>query len=154
MAVRKVGTCRIVRELGRGGMGVVYEAFQEGLDRRVAVKALDQKLARSKELLERFRREGRAYAQLRHQAVVAVHDLVEKEDTLYLITEFVDGADLNRIMVQGGPLPPACLAVIGARVAEALDYVHFNKLLHRDVKPANIMVSRDGEVKLMDFGIA
>jgi serine/threonine-protein kinase len=154
MAVRKVGTCRIVRELGRGGMGVVFEAFQEGLDRRVAVKALDQKLARSRELLERFRREGRAYAQLRHQAVVAVHDLLEKEDTLYLITEFVDGADLNRIMVQGGPLPPACLAVIGARVAEALDYVHFNKLLHRDVKPANVMVSRDGEVKLMDFGIA
>jgi eukaryotic-like serine/threonine-protein kinase len=154
MAVRKVSTCRIVRELGRGGMGVVYEAFQEGLDRRVAVKALDQKLARSKELAERFRREGRAYAQLRHQAVVAVHDLVEKDDTLYLVTEFVDGADLNRIMVQGGPLPPACLAVIGARVAEALDYVHFNKLLHRDVKPANVMVSRDGEVKLMDFGIA
>ena len=154
MAVRKVGTCRIVRELGRGGMGVVYEAFQEGLDRRVAVKALDQKLARSKELLERFRREGRAYAQLRHQAVVGVHDMVEKDDTLYLVTEFVDGADLNRVMVQGGPLPPACLAVIGARVAEALDYVHFNKLLHRDVKPANIMVSRDGEVKLMDFGIA
>lgn len=152
--MRKVGTCRIVRELGRGGMGVVYEAFQEGLDRRVAVKALDQKLARSKELVERFRREGRAYAQLRHQAVVGVHDLVEKDDTLYLVTEFIDGADLNRILIQGGPLPPPCLAVIGARVAEALDYVHFNKLLHRDVKPANVMVSRDGEVKLMDFGIA
>ena len=154
MAVRKVGTCRIVRELGRGGMGVVYEAFQEGLDRRVAVKALDQKLARSRELVERFRREGRAYSQLRHQAVVAVHDLVEKDDTLYLVTEFVDGADLNRVLVQGGPLPPSCVAVIGARVAEALDYVHFNKLLHRDVKPANVMVSRSGEVKLMDFGIA
>ncbi len=154
MAVRKVGTCRIVRELGRGGMGVVYEAFQEGLDRRVAVKALDVKLARSREITERFRREGRAYAQLRHQAVVAVHDLVEKEDTLYLVTDYVDGADLNRVMVQGGPLPPACVAIVGARVAEALDYVHFNKLLHRDVKPANVMVSREGEVKLMDFGIA
>jgi serine/threonine-protein kinase len=154
MAVRKVGTCRIVRELGRGGMGVVFEAFQEGLDRRVAVKALDAKLARSKELVERFKREGRAYAELRHQAVVAVHDLVEKEDTLYLITDFVDGADLARVLSQGGPLPPACVAVVGARVAEALDYVHFNKLLHRDVKPANVMVSREGEVKLMDFGIA
>lgn len=154
MAVRKVGTCRIVRELGRGGMGVVYEAFQEGLDRRVAVKALDAKLARSRELVERFKREGRAYAQLRHQAVVAVHDLVEKEDTLYLVTDFVDGADLNRVLTQGGPLPPACVAVVGARVADALDYVHFNKLLHRDVKPANVMVSREGEVKLMDFGIA
>jgi serine/threonine-protein kinase len=154
MAVRKVGTCRIVRELGRGGMGVVFEAFQEGLDRRVAVKALDVKLARSKELTERFRREGRAYAQLRHQAVVAVHDLLEKEDTLYLVTDFVDGADLNRVLLQGGALPPVCAAVIGARLAEALDYVHFNGLLHRDVKPANVMISRDGEVKLMDFGIA
>lgn len=154
MAVRKVGTCRIVRELGRGGMGVVFEAFQEALDRRVAVKALDSSLARTREAAERFRREGRAYAQLRHQAVVAVHDLVDKDDTLYLVTDFVDGADLNRILTQGGPLPPACIAVIGARIAEALDYIHFRKLLHRDVKPANIMVSREGEVKLMDFGIA
>jgi serine/threonine-protein kinase len=152
--VRKVGTSRVVREIGRGGMGVVFEAFQEGLDRPVAVKALDVKLARSKELVERFRREGRAYAQLRHQAVVAVHDLVEKDDTLYLVTDFVDGADLNKVLAKGGTLPPDCTAIVGARVAEALDYVHFNKLLHRDVKPANVMLSRDGEVKLMDFGIA
>jgi serine/threonine protein kinase len=152
--VRKVGSARIVREIGRGGMGVVYEAFQEGLDRPVAVKALDTKLARSKEIVERFRREGRAYAKLRHEAIVQVHDLVEKEDGLYLVTEFVDGADLARILSEGGALPPECVALIGARVAEALDYVHFNRLRHRDVKPANVMVSRDGEVKLMDFGIA
>jgi serine/threonine-protein kinase len=154
MAVRKVGTCRIVRELGRGGMGVVYEAVQEGLDRRVAVKALDAKLSGTPEVVERFKREGRAYAQLRHQAVVTVHDLVEKDDSLYLITEFVDGADLARILKQGGALPPDCVAIIGARMAEALDYIHFHKLLHRDVKPANIMLSLDGEVKLVDFGIA
>jgi serine/threonine-protein kinase len=151
--VRKVGSSRIVREIGRGGMGIVYEAFQEGLDRAVAVKALDTKLARSKEVVERFRREGRAYAKLRHESIVQVHDLVEKEDGLYLVTEFVDGTDLARL-VQGGALPADCVALVGARVAEALDYVHFNALLHRDVKPANVMVSRDGEVKLMDFGIA
>jgi serine/threonine-protein kinase len=154
MAIRKVGTCEIKREIGRGGMGVVFEARQESLERTVAIKALDAKLARSKELVERFRREGRAYAQLRHQAIVAVHDLVEKEDTLYLVTDFVDGADLTKVLAKGGTLPPDCAAIMGARVAEALDYVHFNHLLHRDVKPANIMVSRDGEVKLMDFGIA
>jgi serine/threonine-protein kinase len=152
--IRKVGSARIVREIGRGGMGVVYEAFQEGLERPVAVKALDTKLARSKEVVERFRREGRAYARLRHEAIVQVHDIVEKEDGLYLITEFVDGADLARVLAQGGALPPECVALVGARVAEALDYVHFNRLRHRDVKPANVMVSRDGEVKLMDFGIA
>ncbi len=152
--VRKVGSARIVREIGRGGMGVVYEAFQDGLDRPVAVKALDPKLARSKEVVERFRREGRAYARLRHEAIVQVHDLVEKEDGLFLVTEFVDGADLARVLHKGGALPADCVAVVGARIAEALDYVHYNALLHRDVKPANVMVSRDGEVKLMDFGIA
>jgi serine/threonine-protein kinase len=152
--VRKVGNARIVREIGRGGMGVVYEAFQEELDRPVAVKALDTKLARSKEVVERFRREGRAYARLRHEAIVQVHDLVEKEDGLYLVTEFVDGADLARVLHKGGALPADCVAVVGARVADALDYVHYNALLHRDVKPANVMASRDGEVKLMDFGIA
>jgi serine/threonine protein kinase len=152
--IRKVGTSRVVREIGRGGMGVVYEAFQEGLDRPVAVKALDQKIARSKEIVERFRREGRAYARLRHEAIVAVHDLVEKDEQLYLVTDFVDGADLARLLQAGGAIPAECAAIVGARVAEALDYVHFNGLLHRDVKPANVMVSRDGEVKLMDFGIA
>jgi len=153
MAVRKVGTSRIVRELGRGGMGVVYEAVQEGLDRRVAVKALDPRLTGSKEQVERFKREGRAYAQLRHQAVVAVHDLVEREDALYLVTEFVDGADLAKLL-KTGPLPPDGVALVGARVAEALEYVHFQRLLHRDVKPGNVMISTEGEVKLLDFGIA
>ncbi len=152
--VRKIGSSRIVREIGRGGMGIVYEALQEGLDRPVAVKALDTKLARSKEIVERFRREGRAYARLRHEAIVAIHDLVERDDGLFLVTEFVDGTDLARLVARGGALPADCVAIAGARVAEALDYVHFNGLLHRDVKPANVMVSRDGEVKLMDFGIA
>jgi eukaryotic-like serine/threonine-protein kinase len=152
--VRKVGTSRVVRQIGRGGMGVVYEAFQDGLDRPVAVKVLDTKLLRSKEVTERFRREGRAYARLRHEAIVAVHDLVERDDGLYLVTDFVDGADLARIVATGGALPPDCVAVVGAQIAAALDYVHWSALLHRDVKPANVMVSRNGEVKLMDFGIA
>jgi serine/threonine-protein kinase len=152
--VRKVGSARIVREIGRGGMGVVYEAFQEGLDRPVAVKALDVKHARTKEVVERFRREGRAYARLRHESIVQVHDLVEKDEGLYLVTELVDGTDLARLLAKGGALPADCVALVGARIADALDYVHFNALLHRDVKPANVMVSRDGEVKLMDFGIA
>jgi serine/threonine-protein kinase len=152
--VRKVGSSRIVREIGRGGMGVVYEAFQEGLERPVAVKALDSKLVRSKEVVERFRREGRAQAKLRHEGIVQVHDLVEKDDGLYLVTELVDGTDLAQLIQRGGALPPECVALVGARVADALDYVHFSALLHRDVKPANVMVSRDGEVKLMDFGIA
>src|SRR5512141_1112851 len=110
--VRKVGSSRIVREIGRGGMGVVYEAFQEGLDRPVAVKALDAKHARTKEVVERFRREGRAYARLRHEAIVQVHDLVERDEGVYLVTEFVDGTDLSRLLAQGGALPADCVALV------------------------------------------
>jgi serine/threonine-protein kinase len=155
MAVRKVGSSRILREIGRGAMGVVYEAYQEGLDRRVAVKALEAGRSRTRagELAERFRREGRAYAQIRHQAIVAVHDLVEKDRTLYLVTEFVDGTDLGHVLAAGGALPADCVATIGARLADALDAVHVRALLHRDVKPTNVMISRRGDVKLMDFGI-
>jgi serine/threonine-protein kinase len=113
--VRKIGTSRIVREIGRGGMGVVYEALQEALDRTVAIKALDTKLTRSKEIVERFRREGRAYARLRHEANVGVHDLVERDDGLYLVTDLVDGADLARVLATGGALPHDCVAIVGAR---------------------------------------
>lgn len=153
MAVRKVGTCEIQRELGRGGMGVVYEAHQPMLGRSVAVKELPAELSRNPEFVERFKREGRVYAQLQHQGIVVVHDLVEKNEAFYLVTELVDGADLGRLLGQGA-LPPLEVAIIGARVAEALDHVHFHRLLHRDIKPGNVMISRYGEVKLMDFGIA
>ena len=152
MAVRKVGTSRVIREIGRGGMSVVYEAYQEALDRKVAVKALDEASARSEELSERFRREGRAYAQIHHAGIIAIHDFVEKDDALYLITEFVDGEDLYRLLL-GGPLPPDCVAAVGAGVAEALECIHGHTLLHRDLKPGNVMISREGVVKVMDFGI-
>jgi len=152
MAVRKVGTSRVIREIGRGGMSVVYEAYQEALDRKVAVKALDAGSARSEEMAERFRREGRAYAQIHHAGIIAVHDFVEKDDALYLITEFVDGEDLARLLA-GGPLPPDCVAAVGAVVADALECIHAHSLLHRDLKPGNVMISRQGAVKVMDFGI-
>jgi serine/threonine-protein kinase len=153
MGVRKVGTSRILREIGRGGMSVVYEGYQDGLDRRVAVKALDTGGVLPKELAERFRREGRAYAQLSHSAIVAVHDLVEKDEALYLVTEFVDGPDLRRVLA-GGAIHPACVAALGTRLADALECVHTHALVHRDVKPANVMDTRRGEVKLMDLGVA
>jgi serine/threonine protein kinase len=152
MAVRKVGTSRVIREIGRGGMSVVYEAYQEALDRKVAVKALDAGSARSADLAERFRREGRAYAQIHHAGIIAIHDFVEKDDALYLVTEFVDGEDLAKLLA-GGPLPPECVAAVGAAVADALECIHAHALLHRDLKPGNLMISRQGEVKVMDFGI-
>jgi serine/threonine-protein kinase len=152
MAVRKVGTSKVIREIGRGGMSVVYEAYQEALDRKVAVKQLDAPMARSAELAERFRREGQAYAQIHHAGIIAIHDFVEKDEALYLITEFVDGEDLSRLLA-GGALPPDCVAAVGAAVADALECIHAHSLLHRDLKPGNVMVSRAGAVKVMDFGI-
>lgn len=152
MAVRKVGTSRVIREIGRGGMSVVYEAYQEALDRKVAVKQLDAPSARSEELAERFRREGRAYAQIHHAGIIAIHDFVEKDDAFYLITEFVDGVDLSQLLA-GGSLPPDCVAAVGAAVADALECIHEHSLLHRDLKPGNVMISRKGAVKVMDFGI-
>jgi serine/threonine-protein kinase len=152
MAVRKVGTSRVIREIGRGGMSVVYEAYQEALDRKVAVKVLDAGSARSEEMAERFRREGRAYAQIHHASIITIHDFVEKDDALYLVTEFVDGENLFRLLL-GGRLPPDCVAAVGAAVADALECIHAHSLLHRDLKPGNVMISRQGEVKVMDFGI-
>jgi serine/threonine-protein kinase len=153
MAVRKVGSARIIREVGRGGMGVVYEAEQEDLGRKVAIKELPEELARNPQLAERFRREGRAHATLRHSAIPVVFDLVDKNDALYLVTEFVDGPDLGKVL-KAGALPPDCVTVLGAVLADALQHVHTHQLLHRDLKPSNVMVTQDGEVKLMDFGIA
>jgi serine/threonine protein kinase len=153
MTVRKVASATVVRELGRGAMGVVYEAFQEDLERRVAIKELPAPGSRNKELAERFRREGVAYAKLRHQNILAVYDFVEKNDALYLVMELVDGADLS-VVAKTGALAPALVALIGARVADALAHAHHHKILHRDIKPANVIVSRTGEVKLMDFGVS
>ena len=151
MPVRKVGNARIVRELGRGAMGVVYEGFQDDLQRSVAIKELPASSAKNKELEARFRREGIAYAKMRHESLIQVYDFVEKADALYLITEFVDGADLAKILSKGGALPSGAVAAIGARLAYALAHAHEYKLLHRDVKPANVLMSCWGEVKLTDF---
>ncbi len=134
-------------------MGVVYEAEQPELERRVAVKELAASGPRQRELLERFRREGVAYARLHHENVLQVHDFVEKNDSVYLIIEFVEGADAQKVLKKTGPFPPWIVAAIGARIAAALAHAHEMKLLHRDVKPANVLLGSNGEVKLTDFGI-
>jgi serine/threonine-protein kinase len=134
-------------------MGVVYEAEQEALDRRVAVKELTPQGRRADELIERFRREGIAYARLHHENILQVHDFVEKNESVYLIIEFVDGADAQKVLKRTGPFPPWIVAAIGCKLAFALAHAHEMKLLHRDVKPANVLLGLGGEVKLTDFGV-
>ncbi|MFH1811772.1 MAG: serine/threonine-protein kinase [Pseudomonadota bacterium] len=151
--VRRLGTTRIESMLGQGGMAEVLRGIQETLERPVAVKILKPEALSQPDALERFRREALALARLQHQNIVAVYDLVEKSDRLYLLMELVDGVDVE-VLVQQAPLPLDLVLLIGSEVAAALEHAHQHKVIHRDVKPANVMLSRTGQVKLTDFGIA
>ena len=140
-------------ELGRGGMAQVYRALHEPLQREVAIKELLPDSLKDKQALSRFRREALALATFRHENIVTIYDLVEKSDGLFMVMELVDGPTLSEL-VKEGPLPPDVAAVIAASLAAALDHAHFNRIIHRDLKPGNVMITKTGEVKLMDFGIA
>lgn len=153
MKPRKVGDCRILGELGKGGMATVYRAIHEPLQREVAIKELTADAAKSKESLSRFRREALALAGFRHQNIVTLYDLVEKGDALYMVMELIDGPTLTELIKEGA-LPAEVAAVVACQIASALEHAHFLRIIHRDLKPANVMVTKSGEVKLMDFGIA
>lgn len=140
-------------ELGRGGMAQVYKGIHEQIQREVALKELLPDAQKDKESLSRFHREALALAAFRHQNIVTLYDLVEKNDSLFMVLEYVDGPTLHDL-IKDGPLPPDVAAVIGARIASALDHAHFRHIIHRDLKPGNVMLTKSGEVKLMDFGIA
>ncbi len=134
-------------------MATVYRGVHESLQREVAIKELLPESLKDKEALSRFRREAIALAAFRHQNIVTLYDLIEKNDSLFMIMEFVNGPTLSDLLREG-PLPADVTAVLGARLASALDHAHFNRIIHRDLKPSNVMITKAGEVKLMDFGIA
>ena len=140
-------------QVGQGGMAEVYLGVQDSLDRKVAVKALLPEYKDNKEVIARFHREAETLASLHHENIVAVHDLVEKYNRLYMIMEYVDGVDLATLL-QEKAVPLDIGLIIGSRLASALEHAHFLNVLHRDIKPANEMLSRSGQVKLTDFGIA
>ncbi len=153
MAIRKVGDCRILGPLGKGGMAQVYRGVHEGLQREVAIKELSPDAAKNKEQLSRFKREAMALAGFRHQHIVTLFDLVEKNDGLYMVMELVDGPTLSEL-IKESPLPADAVCIIGLQLASALEHAHFHRVIHRDLKPGNVMINSWGEVKLMDFGIA
>lgn len=150
---RKIGAYRVLGELGRGGMAQVYKGLHETIQREVAIKELLPDAQKDKESLSRFHREALALAAFRHQNIVTLYDLVEKNDSLFMVMEYVDGPTLQEL-IKEGQLPPDVAAVVGARIASALDHAHFRHIIHRDLKPGNVMLTKTGEVKLMDFGIA
>lgn len=152
--VERIGTCRVLGEIGSGGMAVVYEAIQEPLNRRVAIKALKPSIAIDSQFAERFEREAHFMASLQHENILHVIDFIKDGRSMFIIMEYVDGIDLYDILERSPRLPPDIAAIITLQLARGLDYAHFRGIIHRDIKPANIMVSMQGDVKLMDFGIA
>ena len=152
--MERIGNCRIVGEIGSGGMAVIYKAVQEPLERVVAIKALKPSIAVDSQFAMRFEREARFMASLQHENIIHVNDFIRDGDTMYIVMEYVQGIDLYDLLQLTPQLPVEVAAIIALQVARALDYAHFRGLVHRDIKPANIMISRRGDVKLMDFGIA
>lgn len=150
------GRYQLGNRLGRGGMGTVWRAYDQMLEREVAAKELnvasdDREYQRR---LRRAQREARTVARVHHPHVVGVHDLVEHDDRLWIVMELIDGPNLARRIADDGPLTPRHTAALGLQLLGALEAVHAAGALHRDVKPANVLLRRDGSAVLTDFGIA
>jgi serine/threonine protein kinase len=149
-----LGRYEVGRLLGTGGMAEVFEGRDRLLDRRVAVKVPLPQYAHDPEFAQRFRREAQAAASLSHPGVVAVYDTGSEDGTHFIVMEYVDGRTLKDVIGDEAPLFPGRAAEIAADVCAALSAAHARGLVHRDVKPANIMLMPHGRVKLMDLGIA
>ncbi|MEE2901808.1 MAG: protein kinase [Myxococcota bacterium] len=150
----KLGAYRVIGELGSGGMAVIYKAVQTSVDRMVAIKELRPELLSDREVMARFEREATSMAALQHGNIVQIYDYVQDFDTTYIVMEYVEGTDLFDVLAHCQKLPEDVVAIIGYKIASALEYAHYRGIIHRDIKPSNVLMSNLGEIKLLDFGIA
>ena len=143
----------IVELVGRGGMGAVYQARQPHLDRIVALKILPPGIGRTASFAERFVREARALAQLHHPNIVTLYESGQSDELFYFLMEFVDGVNLRQLLAAGTVAPKDALAIV-PQICDALQFAHDRGIVHRDIKPENILLSKAGQVKIADFGVA
>jgi serine/threonine-protein kinase len=154
----RIGRYKIVRELGRGAMGVVYHAIDPNIGRPVAIKTIQLGMGRKSDEQERLRerlfREARSAGILSHPGIVTIYDVEQQGDLAYIAMEYVDGPTLDQVLAPGEAISAERMFSILAQTAAALDYAHAKGIVHRDIKPANLMVAADGSLKITDFGIA
>ncbi len=156
MQLKNVGRYEIISELGRGAMGLVYKAKDPTIGRTVALKTmrLDIHGLEAEDMLRRFRNEAQAVGLLNHSNIVTIYDAAEWEGLFYIAMEFIEGTTLQHLLMQKRVLSAEEVVEISRQICKGLDYAHSLGIVHRDVKPANIMITSDGTVKIMDFGIA
>jgi eukaryotic-like serine/threonine-protein kinase len=148
------GRYELVELIGRGGMSSVWRSHDRLLDRTVAIKVLHEHYTTDEEYVERFRREARSVAQLSHPNIVTVIDRGEEGGRQYIVFEYVEGENLKQVIQRSGPLPVREALLLALQMARALGFAHDRGLIHRDVKPQNVLLNEDGQAKMTDFGIA
>src|ERR687885_363941 len=148
------GRYRILRKLGSGGMANVYLAEDQELGRRVAIKILNDRHANDDQFVERFRREAKNAAGLSHPNIVSIYDRGEAEGTYYIAMEYLDGRSLKELIIGRGPAPIPVAIDYARQTLAALRFAHRNGIVHRDIKPHNVIVDSEGRIKVTDFGIA
>src|SRR5919205_139947 len=148
------GRYRILRKLGTGGMANVYLAEDQELGRRVAIKILNERHANDEQFVERFRREAKNAASLSHPNIVSIYDRGEAEGTYYIAMEYLDGRSLKELIVSRGPAPVNVAIDYIRQILAAVKFAHRHGIVHRDIKPHNVLVDTEGRLKVTDFGIA
>jgi serine/threonine-protein kinase len=152
--VEAIAGYRLIRKIGEGGMGHIYEARQLSLDRRVAIKILPLEMVGDEAVVKRFEREAKATAKLSHEHIVPVYDFGKIPGEYFMVMEFIDGWNLEQVIDKKGCLSEGVALGITRQIADALSFAHENGIVHRDLKPNNIMITRQGKALLADLGLA